>query len=388
MAAHAGKTIDIPEAVGSGGGLDALTKVSAAPTADMAASSKIPDYTANPTGSQRNYWNTTVGDYGCADLRIWAIGKDSIAIIVSETNPAYAAIQKVANASMISDLFCNNAMNGGSPIYPTWNSFLNAIGATPLATDHAINVHTRVFDSGTHDGFKTFFLPQGAKQTNLATGSLNNVRNDSSIRLDVTKWAENQQVVDAVSADSYALGYVGLGFLEDNPTILNGLWIGTGNPAANFVEPTKANVYAGLYKYDGVATTTPTPIYRWLWYATNGVPNKDSQGALKASFISFVKMHPEYINQAGYLRMWRSDFTGTAATPFAAQDSGALHPSLPDDKVDSNEVAYFVDAYIAYWGSSHLINPYCDFNGDGRVDSSDVASFVDGYIAYWSHNGP
>lgn len=375
-----GATLNLPAAEGSGAGLNAL----AAGTTDLAESSKVPD--SSTTGT--NYWNSTRDTaHGMDDLRIWVVGKDSLAIVVSADNPFYSQIQKVCNASIVSDLFCNTLMHDvpGTPIYPTWGSFLTAVGISSSDT-HPIEIYTRILDSGTHDGFKNFFLTQGAKQPDVSNpGGTTYSRNDSSLRAH-TEIETNQDMIAAINTHTYALGYIGLGFLEDNPTKLKGLWIGTGNPAANFVEPTKVNALSGIYKYDGAATPSPTPVFRWLWYATNGIPTATSEGSLKASFISYARANRTAIDDAGYLRVYLADFTGSTQTPFYNEDTGPKQSNLPDGVVDSADTAYFVNAYIAYYASG-LLNPYCDFNYDKQINSADIAAFVNNYIAYYAGTG-
>jgi ABC-type phosphate transport system substrate-binding protein len=90
-----GATLNLPSAEGSGGGLDAL----ALGTTDLAESSKLPDAKTSVTSTSRNYWNSSRDStYGMDDLRIWAVAKDSLAIIVSASNPYYSQIQKICNA--------------------------------------------------------------------------------------------------------------------------------------------------------------------------------------------------------------------------------------------------------------------------------------------------
>ena len=197
---------------------------------------------------------------------------------------------------------------------------------------------------------------------------------------------ENQDVLNAVKVDPAGIAFIGLGFLTDNPTLISGLWIGTGNPASNFVEPTKAHILDLSYKYDGFATTTPTPAYRWLWQSTNGIPTKGSAGAVKTDFVNYCHMNPQFSDQSGYVRMLWSDFTGATAPVFASQDStntaGQTHPNLPDNAVDASDVTYFVLAYNHQFDASATINPLCDYNADHTINAVDVTQFILGYNGY------
>ncbi|MGD6809097.1 MAG: PstS family phosphate ABC transporter substrate-binding protein [Candidatus Bathyarchaeia archaeon] len=359
--AHSGITINLPDAEGSGTGLDALTQKSTAEIgADVAAASKIPDYKTLP---DKNYWtDIPANDFGMADLRIWPIGKDSVAIIVDKENPYYSKISQLT-IQQIALAFTSDTTNGPSH-YPTWKSLVQAIGGdTTGMGDEAIELVMRPLNSGTHDGFNNMFLTPGGSTTIAAH----------------TEKTENQQVVDYVKDHPYALAYVGLGFLEDNPTLLNG--IAVGYDGVNYVTPTLAHVLDNSYCY-----AEGKPIYRWLWYATNGIPTKGSDGALKTSFINWVKMHPEYVDHAGYVRMLKADFCG--ATPlFASSDTAPTHPSLPDDKCSSADITYFLLAYNAQYDSRPTINPLTDYNMDNQITSADITQFLIGYNSYFTGGG-
>jgi ABC-type phosphate transport system substrate-binding protein len=386
QAKYSGTTINIPAALGSGVGLDALTQISGPVRTDIAASSSIPASKSPLTATaDRNYWSTSItmsngasNDFGMADLRIWPVGKDGVAIVVAANNPYYNQIQKVCNASMVSDLFCSTTGDGLSPIYPTWGSFLTAIGI-PSSDSTLITRYVRVASSGTFDGFNTFFITQGNPIGGIA-------RSKTNFLASCTFEDENSQVLTAVSANPSGIAFIGLGFLEDNPTLIKGLWISTGNPASTgtFVEPTRANVLNGSYKYNGYATPTPTTMFRWLWYATNGLPTMGSAGALKTDFVNYVHMNPQYIDSNGYIRMVWSDFTGSTAPSFASQDTpnaaGKLHPNLPDNNVDATDVTYFILAYNAQSAPTNpTMNPLCDYNADHVINAADVTQFILGY---------
>jgi hypothetical protein len=49
--------------------------------------------------------------------------------------------------------------------------------------------------------------------------------------------------------------------------------------------------------------------------------------------------------------------------------------------VDYSDIIYFVDAYIASYGASPVLNQRCDFNLDANINYDDIISFVDCYIA-------
>jgi ABC-type phosphate transport system substrate-binding protein len=382
-----GGIVDLQDPETSSVGLDALTQISTATwSCDVAASSKIPD--ANPSG--KNYWNSSfLNDFGMADLRIWPVGKQSLAIIVSSDNPYYSKIQKTCNASIISDLFCATLMNGNNPRYPTWKSLVEATGGDSTGMgNEPINLYTSSLSSGSHDFFRTYFLSQGAKMPSVLapTGTVY-VRNDSCLAPHA-EFLPSQILTDIVHFDTYSLAYINLGFLESNLNLVKPLWIGTGSPVGNFVEPTAENVLNNSYKYDGISsngyTTSPESLYQYLWYATNGIPTKGSEGAIKTDFINYVRMHPEIITESGYIAPLKCDFCGLEPD-FASQDSTPMHPTLPDEKVNHNDITYFLTAYNAQYDSLNpTINPLCDFDSDHVIDAADITQFLLEYNAYWN----
>jgi phosphate transport system substrate-binding protein len=267
-------------------------------------------------------------------LRIWAVGIDSIAIVVHESN---TWIDDVTSQE-VSDLFCKDA--NGDPYYETWQDW------NPAAPAVTINRAIRDLSSGTHECFLDNFLkPQGRTDADLADNCEQKTNNEDVYNL------------MASPAGEYYIGYIGLGFLYQGG--IKGLYI-------NGVEPTKENVIAGTY------TTM-----RWLWYSTNGVPPKTGEDSAKALWISNVKNNQTLIEENGYISMLRADFAGGAVPNLPA---GVTHPSVPDGVVNYNDVNYFVNAYILC-DSLGQLNPYADFNSDGQINYNDVNAFVFEYIA-------
>jgi phosphate transport system substrate-binding protein len=330
--AFTGKSV-VLASVGSGTGLNNLRDG----LADVAASSKVPEVT---------YFSAT----GLEDMRIFAVGRDGVAIIVPASNTWLLG----ASSALIADIFRGTAQTPGSaPLYQYWDQVPGLTGAPHTEIDRV----TRHMDDGTHDGFNTYFMKAHSYDTGTVDGT--------------SKWLPahqevetNAQMISTVAANPDAIGYLGMGFIPANPTI-KGVSI-------NGVTPVESHVVDGTYKNDFNSV-----ISRWLWYATSGIPTKASDGIIKAQWISFVKMHPEYISENGYINILRSDFTGGANTP---DTTAPLHKSMPDGKVNFNDIVYFVDAYIAYNGASHPVDPYCDFNADKTIDFTDIVKFVDGYI--------
>jgi len=281
---------------------------------------------------------------GLANMRIWAIGIDSIAIIVHADN---TWINNVTS-QQVSDLFCKYP--NGTPYYTYWDDF------APGAPHQEIKRAVRDLTSGTHECFfENFLKPQGRTDANLASNCEQKTNN-----IDIYTLLTSP-------AGQYYIAYIGLGFMHLGG--INGLWLynsGTGD----YIAPTKEHVIDGTY--------TPR---RWLWYSTNGVPVTTSDDKVKSLWISYIKMNPSYVENEGYIQMLRGDFAGAAS----GDNTAPLHPTVPDGKITSADTFYFLDAYIAYWDPARKeLNPYADFNADGQIGSADVFAYLDAYIGYYS----
>lgn len=323
-----GITIDAQVA---GGGSGAGYSRTIARTIDVGAGSRP------PTTAE---WNNS----NAANLRIWAIGIDSIAIVVPTSN---TWIHNVTG-QQVSDLFCKKA--DGTPYYTYWDDF------APSAPHEIIKRAVRELASGTHECFRINFLtPFGRADANLA-GNIEQFTNNIDVYNMLTS-----------PAGQYYIGYIGLGFLHLGG--LTGLWL-YNSGLGDYIAPTKEHVIAGSY----------SP-WRWLWYITIGVPVTTSDEKVKALWISYVKMNASYVENEGYVKMLRGDFAGAASGDIQAP----LHPTIPDGKMTSADTFYFLDAYIAYWDpAKNELNPYADFNADGQIGSADVFAYLDAYIAYYT----
>lgn len=332
----------LPDGGGSGHGYDAL----AAGTIDVGAHSREPK----------------TGDWeGNDDLQIWAIGMDSIAILVGDGIAPY--LQDLTYVE-VARLFANTTAVGSDGKlggFTTWAEADSALFSGSLGLPaETISRVVRPLDSGTHDCFKTFFTKAyyGSAADAWLAANCEEIENNIDVYNRMTS-----------SAGDYTIAYIGLGFLH-----LPGL-----NPCniynedlSTYVEPSKANAVAGTY-----------PPLRWLYYSTNGLP-----GVEESQYISFVKKDswenevagtPEnsYIGLEGYIAMYRGDFTGRDS----GDNTAPIHADIPDNQINFPDVIYFIDAYIAYNTASSM-NPYADFNADAAINFSDVIAFIDCYIAF------
>lgn len=286
------------------------------------------------------------------NMRIWAVGIDSIAIIVHNATGAFPGSQVTQlSRKNVSDIFCG--------LITDWNQINPAI---PVGT--TIKVAVRIPTSGTADCFFTYFLkPYGRTLANI-TASANVL-------------SENIDIYNLLTspAGQWYIAYIGMGFLHLGNILP--LAIDLADNGLTYVQATKANVLSGVY----------TP-FRWLWYLTkDSIPEK-----VVEQWIAFVKNNGtevlptdivgshDYITDQGYINMWRGDFTSAGPKP----DPAGHHPALPDNKVDYNDVIFFADAYIAYTKAS-TVHPYADFDANYVIDYFDILGFLTSYANYWNY---
>jgi ABC-type phosphate transport system substrate-binding protein len=354
--------------LGSGAGFTALTSLP--PTTDIAASSTA--------GAGRGLYTTT----SLTNPQEFIVGYDSIAIVVPESNTWLSQ----GSASQVADLFRTTGNGNNVPLYATWGAWANA-QVPPVSLPSGVAGQTigrigRDYSSGTFDGFNVFFLqPFGYNMAyNTGTGqpagqwlpsNYQALTSNGDVMAEMRK-PQNQ----------YAIGFVGLGFVQDD--------LGSSHPdgviplklynptTATYISPSVANVKGGLYVNDQPA---PAVILRPLCYFMDGIPSATSSAAVKSLWISWIKAHDEYLERDGYITMNRIDFAGAPSGNNGATGT----KTIPDGKVDFADVVYFADAWIAYYSSNNLLNPYADISGpnglpDGKIDFHDVVAFADHWI--------
>lgn len=322
---------------GGGSGVGVGSVVQTPRTADVGAASREP---------KSGEWSQN------ANLQIYGIGLDSLAVIVGD-GIAGAGLQNLT-AAQAATLFVKVSEGG----YTTWedaNTGLS-LGLTLSGGPHAIDRIRRPLESGTHDAFKKFILGEGGfDDADLAEG--------------IVEIENNGEVVDAMTQASgdWTIAYIGLGFLS-NPA-LNGIWL-YNDVLMDYIQPTAANALGGSY-----------PPIRWLYYMTDGTPELEEH-----LWISFC-MKDAYENgdasyivaDGGYINKYRGDMAGRAS----ADPLAPVHPELPDNTLNYKDLFAFVGAYIDYFQSGTL-NPFCDFNANGDINYQDLFAFIGEYIAFFS----
>jgi len=163
------------------------------------------------------------------------VANDGVTIIVHPSNP----ISKIS-IKQLSDIFSGKILN--------WKQ----IGGP----DKKIVVLSRDRNSGTH----VFFLEHVVK--------LGDKKNQNEFAPAVLMMPSSQAIVEEVSANPSAIGYIGLGYLTAKEKAL----AVAGKGSSNYVKPSIQTVLRGQY-----------PIARSLFFYTNG----ESTGNIK-TFIDFV----------------------------------------------------------------------------------------------------
>jgi ABC-type phosphate transport system substrate-binding protein len=348
-------TVPFP-APGSGTGWAEIGGTGGAQTIDVAESSKFPSLT-----NIRYLPNCT----------IYPIGIDSLSIIVHNAggNTPGNYVTKLTQTQVM-QIFTGQITD--------WHAINSSI---PSGT--TIKVAVRVSTSGTADCFKNFFLtPFGLSTSNITSSA--------------TVEQENQDIMSLMTqtTSTWFIAYVGLGFTDVTPapqvqpvSISFDKSLG-GTPP--YVYPSKAHVIDGSY----------LP-YRYLWYAVPNVQNayEDTGDPVINCWISYVRQNVtmttgpttnNWVTENGYIQLWWGDFTNSTNVPVSliggaggATPTDGFPPNqhnFPDQKVNYDDIVFFVDAYIEANKPGGHVNPLCDWNGDGKINIVDITAFVDSYI--------
>jgi ABC-type phosphate transport system substrate-binding protein len=392
-----------PSGQGSGFAVGALT----GGTADIGEMSRPPS--SATTGTLE--WHAD------NNLQIWAVGIDSVAIVISGPNMASWFPQNL-NTLQVAQLFMTTPpttsapaagpgnYNGlkntspycdftnsssyynwtpNTPYFTTWGSFLDYYynGSANLPTgipssflSETIQRAVRDPTSGTFDCFDNYFIkPNGfeAEYKNSA-GAIVTDTNTGLTSQDMAPYSfceTNQIVVTTMQSGGDWIGFVSLGVLTSSGSSiipLNIAFTTSSQPtvfAANptfggYVTPTIPNVkYAvsqGAVK--GASATGEYLAWRWLWEVTpEQIP---STGPLLETGVWIA-----------YMRAYNT--TNTGASDFV-NDNGYIELCLADiaggQVLDSNLAAYTPTA-----GQTQSIP-------QGKVNFHDVTYFVAAYLAY------
>ena len=299
------------------------------------------------------------------DLQQYAIGEDSVAIVV---NPYMSTWIVNLTTTQVADIFETFTNASGQFLYYTYWSDVN-----PAAPHQLIQRAVRDPTSGTYDCFYNFFLkPAGFPQTETNASALAQMA-------PYTYCQNNIDILDTITGagGQYYIGFISLGYLHYGGLSAINIW----NPALGyFVVPSVANVINHSY----------TPV-RLLWEVVNGtIPAAPSNPSfVEGLWIAYLKQpdgwdaNTSYLVHEDYIDLFRADMAGGIVYNSTLQPETHLLPtqtqSYPDGKVDINDIRYFVSAYLNYY-SNGIYNPYADMNADGKIDFNDIVAFALNYI--------
>jgi ABC-type phosphate transport system substrate-binding protein len=361
------------------------------------------------------------GNTAMANMQIWAVGIDSVAIVLS---PDMTWFPTDLTTLQVAELFADTpASSYTTPYFSTWNDFLtayyapnpipatiNGVTITSAMLSEPINRAVRDPTSGTFDCFNNYF----AKPNNFNFEAGSPVSGSQQMA-PYTYCEANINIYNTVSAGSLAsdtdyIGFISLGYLQTYGHMIGlniayniasppSSYISYVTPATwgPYVAPSRPNVLYALSGIQGSGATGQYQAWRWLWEVTpNQIP---STGALLETGVWIAYMREpgttssgtsNFVNDQAYITLDPDDMAGGNVlnsnlgtyTPLSGQTQ-----TIPDGKVNFNDVSYFVTAYIAYY-SSHIYNPYADLTAQGTINFNDVSAFVTNYIAYYTTYNP
>lgn len=365
--------------LGSGTAFKTVLPTTGSPTADLGEMSRPPS-----TGE----WTQS----NAGNAHIWAVGVDSLAIVYS-ADMTWAPTQM--SQKQAASLFLSTDAAGNNPMYTTWGQFLtdyygNLSQAIPAAAvpHEGDLIHRIVRDptSGTYDCFNNFFGKQytsitGSNGAEIVDGT--GAITGSQYMAPYTLGTANQDIVNNLNGAHDSVAFIGLGYYQKNQALMIGISMQNG---ANFYAPTQANVIAGNY----------LP-FRWLWELTPSTIPSTGPNLAEGVWIAYMKLdanvqggNPNFVTSNDYMDMPRAAMAGGHVkdsnladyTPAAGQTQ-----TVPRLVVDSNDFFYFMDAYIAYYGS-HIYNPYADINAQGKIDGNSFLGFMSAYVYYYTTYAP
>lgn|GEM_PF-3590773 len=348
-------------------------------------------------------------------MQIWAVGIDSVAIVLS---PDMNWFPTNLTTLQVAQIFSNGTGAQAAPQFNTWNDFftynnISTAGVPAAALAEPINRAVRDPTSGTFDCFNNYFAVPNSFQFEHKTSG---VVDASENMAPYSYCQENINIYNTVSAGTLGahsdyIGFISLGYLETygNMIGLNIAYNQYNLPASliayqaghytwgPYATPTRANVIYGVSGIKGTAATAQYSAWRWLWEVTpNAIP---STGPLLETGVWIAYMREgnttqggtnNFVNEQSYIPLSAGDISGGQVIDANLQPHTPLPgqtQSIPDGKVDFNDLTYFALGYIAY-NSQHIYNPYLDLNADGNINFNDAKLFVTAYINYFITYNP
>jgi ABC-type phosphate transport system substrate-binding protein len=408
-------TVNVAE-LGSGTAIPALT----GGTADIGEMSRPPQASSSEWGAP-----------AMTSMQIWAIGIDSIAIVVS---PDMTWFPTNLNTAQVAALFAEtnptdnqnqqtSGVTGTTPIYTTWGQFLTDNGFSTAGVSAAAlseNIVRAVRDptSGTFDCFNNYFVIPNGYGYLSSSGKTNGFeyKNSGGTVVGSQNMApyiycqENINVYDTVSAGNTAAGTDAIGFIS------LGYYQTYGNMIGLDISYNMANPPTSLIAYPGTAgdvnlgtpgSTLPSGLSGYTW-ATSGTATGYSWG----SYITPTRANVIYAysgiqgtGATGKYEAWRYLWEVTpsaipATGPLLAtgvwiaymRAYGTTSSGTSDFVNDNNYIQMNLADYTGAQDLNSNLQPYTPLPGqtqqipNGQVGSADFFYFVNAYIAYYTGN--
>lgn len=227
---------------GSGAGINALLRNEV----DVAAASRAITSSDAPSGAAYNY----------TQVQSTTIGKDAIVVIA---NVARASCLNNLTAERIADIWGDTGGGASGTVY--WDE-IGCTGHTPIVP------RSRIKDSGTYVSFYELVSAAISNSDHKLAVGEENTRIDAAGA--PARLAGNPDVVAAIAANPDQLGYVGLGFVDDSPSVygvsVNGV-AGTADNVINDSYPLRRSLFLMMVD-PAVDTDSPDAGTYVNWYAT------------------------------------------------------------------------------------------------------------------------
>ena len=391
------------------------------------------------------------------NLQIWAVGVDSVAIVVS---PDMTWFPTSLTTLQVAEIFADNnptsqtdqgltGVTGSTPLYATWDAFLNANGfssnaaAAGTAGNQPIQLAVRDPTSGTFDCFNNYFaVPNGYQFENKAVTSTSNGQKTvvgTQEMAPFTYCEANGDIISTVENGVYGnagttgggdyIGFCSLGYALSNPH--TGTAAGDGviplNIAFNMASPPATQTPDTNGKYSGGSSTPTVGSPLITYYGQQGTfgqqTNPLDTGANGAAYQVYswgAYVQPTDANviwaysgvqgktATGQYEAWRwlwEVTPGPIPSTGPCLAAGVWISYMMEDDTTQGGTSMFVQdqSYIALSRADMAGGPVIDSNlatygaaqgltstqtqtiPDGKVNGNDFFYFVSAYINYYAN---
>jgi ABC-type phosphate transport system substrate-binding protein len=373
----------------------------------------------------------STGEWGTLDsLQLWAVGVDSVAIVLSPDMTWFPTDLTTNQAvSLFVDNDPTNTTNqgingntGSTPMFTTWNQFLNYWGLPQNAEYGNATIQRAVRDptSGTYDCFSNYFATPNGYSIEYKTGNPS-IAVGAQEMAPYTYCQQNGDVYTTVSAGAFGttgdyVGFISVGYLETygnmiglniafnnghlaTPTSyihyygVSGTYGAPGGTWSGFVTPNDANIkwaYSGVQgTFNGVPATGQYEAWRWLWEVTPGPISFSSTGDNEtlAAGVWIAYMMATGTTNAGTLTTPATlapGGVGTGNSNFIADQN--YIPLCRADMAGAQPLDSNLNIFNSTSEAPYLQPTQTQTIPDGQVNGHDFFYFVNAYINYYGQH--